>query len=72
MGHDHDHDFDFSFLGDLTEDSSDSGPAEEGESNTWLLDNVELITVGVDVGSSTTHLVFGYVIIFDLPRPGGQ
>ncbi len=58
MGHDHDHDFDFSFLGDLTDDSSDSGPAEEGESNTWLLDNVELITVGVDVGSSTTHLVF--------------
>lgn len=58
MGHDHNHDFDFSFLGNLNEDSPDSGLAEEGESNTWLLDNVELITVGVDVGSSTTHLVF--------------
>ena len=25
---------------------------------TWALDNVELTTVGVDVGSSTSHLLF--------------
>ena len=55
MGHDHDH----SFFGEGREESEDfEHSAEEGESNTWLLDNVELITVGVDVGSSTTHLVF--------------
>lgn len=55
MGDDHDH----SFFGEAREESEDSElSAEEGESNTWLLDNVELITVGVDVGSSTTHLVF--------------
>jgi ethanolamine utilization protein EutA len=38
------------------------GPEEdEGDSLTWLLDNVELVTVGVDIGSSTSHLVFGRV-----------
>lgn len=59
MGHDHDHDFSFSFLSQSGEESMDSNPsAEEGDSNTWLLDNVELTTVGVDVGSSTSHLVF--------------
>ena len=61
MGHDHhhDHEFDFAFLGNTGDESLDSGSHDqEGESNTWLLDNVELITVGVDVGSSTTHLVF--------------
>ena len=58
MGHDHDH----SFFGETHEESEESEDfevsTEEGESNTWLLDNVELITVGVDVGSSTSHLVF--------------
>ncbi len=59
MGHHHDHDFEFPFIGGSSRESGDSEPlSEEGESNTWLLDNVELITVGVDVGSSTTHLVF--------------
>ncbi len=55
----HDHDHDLSFLGDPGAQTQEFRlSAEEGESNTWLLDNVELITVGVDVGSSTTHLVF--------------
>ncbi|TAN21017.1 MAG: reactivating factor for ethanolamine ammonia lyase [Actinomycetota bacterium] len=55
----HDHDFDFSFFGHDDSESSDSELSSgEGEASTWLLDNVELITVGVDIGSSTTHLVF--------------
>jgi ethanolamine utilization protein EutA len=33
--------------------------AEDNENDaTWALDNVELTTVGVDVGSSTSHLLF--------------
>ncbi len=52
-GHDHDHD-DFFHDGE-------AGSSEEGDDNfdvTWALDNVELTTVGVDVGSSTSHLLF--------------
>lgn len=37
-------------------DIADEG--EEGEPLTWGLDHVELITVGVDIGSSTSHLIF--------------
>ena len=38
------------------------GPEEdEGDPLTWLLDNVELVTVGVDIGSSTSHLLLGRV-----------
>lgn len=58
MGHDHDHVFDISFHGEVNEELSGSVEGTEEESNTWLLDNVELVTVGVDVGSSTSHLVF--------------
>ncbi|HKC20831.1 MAG TPA: ethanolamine ammonia-lyase reactivating factor EutA [Candidatus Dormibacteraeota bacterium] len=36
-------------------DVDDEG--EEGEPLTWGLDHVELVTVGVDVGSSTSHLI---------------
>lgn len=54
----HDHDLDFSFHDDEDSELPDSDGGMEGESNAWLLDNVELITVGVDVGSSTTHLIF--------------
>lgn len=37
----------------------DSEPDEaEDESTAWLLDNVELTTVGIDIGSSTSHLLF--------------
>ncbi len=42
--------------GDL--DSQD-GPVEDAlDSLLWSLDNVELVTVGVDIGSSTSHLLF--------------
>jgi ethanolamine utilization protein EutA len=47
-GHDHDHD-DF---------QHDHDGAASLESAAWALDNVELTTVGVDVGSSTSHLLF--------------
>ena len=50
-GHDdHDHD-DFFHDGD-------GGAAEASIDAAWALDNVELTTVGVDVGSSTSHLLF--------------
>src|SRR5215208_2432731 len=48
-GHEHD---------DFHEHDDDGGAAEEGLDVTWALDNVELTTVGVDVGSSTSHLLF--------------
>jgi ethanolamine utilization protein EutA len=62
-GHEHGHDHDdwlryidhhgaeedFDGADDLDPDSEDP---------TWALDNVELTTVGVDVGSSTSHLLF--------------
>src|SRR5579859_8069551 len=53
-GHDHDHADDFFHDGD-------AGSGEDGDDSfdvTWALDNVELTTVGVDVGSSTSHLLF--------------
>lgn len=31
---------------------------EDGQPLTWALDHVELLTVGVDIGSSTSHLLF--------------
>ena len=34
------------------------GAASAGLDVAWALDNVELTTVGVDVGSSTSHLLF--------------
>lgn len=36
----------------------ESRTLEPSAPDTWVLDNVELVTVGVDVGSSTSHLVF--------------
>jgi ethanolamine utilization protein EutA len=51
-GHDHDHDDDHDDW-DGAADANDSG-FDVG----WALDNVELTTVGVDVGSSTSHLLF--------------
>ena len=37
--------------------------AEEGAVNevAWAADNVELTTVGIDIGSSTSHLMFARV-----------
>jgi ethanolamine utilization protein EutA len=50
-GHEHDHD-------DFHEDDGGAGEDDLGLDVTWALDNVELTTVGVDVGSSTSHLLF--------------
>src|SRR6266849_6648121 len=51
-GQDHDHD-------DFSHDHED-GPAAE-PLTIWALDNVDLTTVGVDVGSSTSHLLFAHL-----------
>ena len=51
-GHEHD---DFQFF---DEHGAEGGGGGEGLDVTWALDNVELTTVGVDVGSSTSHLLF--------------
>jgi len=55
-GHDHDDDHE----GDLYFHDGDPGGGgdDDGFDVTWALDNVELTTVGVDVGSSTSHLLF--------------
>src|ERR687883_65865 len=37
------------------------GAAEDERPETWDFDNVELRTVGVDVGSSTSHLLFAHL-----------
>jgi ethanolamine utilization protein EutA (predicted chaperonin) len=50
-GHDHDHDDDEHFDGG-------GDPLD-----TWSLDNVTLTTVGVDVGSSTSHLLFARLLL---------
>lgn len=39
-------------------DLDDAAEESDGTPLTWDLDNVELTTVGVDVGSSTSHLLF--------------
>src|SRR6266705_5166178 len=55
-GHDHDHDHDHE---DAFFHNGDAGVGDDdGFDVTWALDNVELTTVGVDVGSSTSHLLF--------------
>ena len=46
--HDHDHDFD-----------ADDGPLEDNPF--WLQDNVALTTVGIDIGSSGTQVIFSKV-----------
>src|SRR5271169_2355303 len=46
--HDHDHDFD-----------DDDGPLED--TPLWRQDNVALTTVGIDIGSSGTHIIFSRV-----------
>ena len=45
--HDHDHDFD------------DAGPVEDNP--LWRQDNVTLATVGIDIGSSGTQVIFSRV-----------
>src|SRR5919201_2109223 len=50
-GHDHD---DFP-------NASHDHDSDSGVPITWALDNVDLTTVGVDVGSSTSHLLFAHL-----------
>src|SRR4051812_49266705 len=37
------------------------GPGDEVNEVAWAADNVELTTVGIDIGSSTSHLMFAHV-----------
>jgi len=57
-GHGHNHHLDHDH------DESDR-PSEEGErrieETIWAVDNVELTTVGIDVGSATSHLMFSHL-----------
>ena len=56
----HDH-FDLSaihFPDHHGEPEAGSVEADEVDEELWKLDNVKLVTVGVDVGSSTSHLIF--------------
>jgi ethanolamine utilization protein EutA len=54
---DHGHD-------DFSHDQDDFSHAHDNDAGvpiTWALDNVNLTTVGVDVGSSTSHLLFAHL-----------
>lgn len=55
-----DDDFDSSALDnyEIAQSIENHGERGQREADAWFLDNVELITVGVDVGSSTSHVVF--------------
>jgi ethanolamine utilization protein EutA len=54
---DHDH-----FFHNHDDDAVDVDDGLDGAADpTWVLDNVELTTVGVDVGSSTSHLLFAHL-----------
>jgi ethanolamine utilization protein EutA len=59
----HDH-FDLSGLrfvdhhGEPDEGLGEGLAEDDGRPLTWIFDNVELTTVGVDIGSSTSHLIF--------------
>src|SRR6202045_1025336 len=55
--HDHDHDYDF---------ENDDVPLEDNP--LWRQDNVSLMTVGIDIGSSGTQVIFSPG---NLARAGG-
>jgi ethanolamine utilization protein EutA len=57
-GHDHEHDDWLRYIDHHGADADLGAADDTGEDPTWALDNVELTTVGVDVGSSTSHLLF--------------
>jgi ethanolamine utilization protein EutA len=46
---------------DLEFDHMHVAPGEEVNEVAWAADNVELTTVGIDIGSSTSHLMFAQV-----------
>ncbi|HYI66413.1 MAG TPA: ethanolamine ammonia-lyase reactivating factor EutA [Candidatus Limnocylindrales bacterium] len=51
--HDHDH--------DLEHEPLDEQRDAETAATIWQVDNVELTTVGIDVGSATSHLMFSHL-----------
>src|SRR3977135_2772058 len=51
---------------DLEFDHLHVEPGDEINEVAWSTDNVELTTVGIDIGSSTSHMMFARV---PLPRP---
>jgi len=55
--HDHDH----PHLHDPDEELIDEGADAETAATIWQVDNVELTTVGIDVGSATSHLIFSHL-----------
>jgi ethanolamine utilization protein EutA len=58
MGHSHDGDEAF----DHDHDHDDFGPEESPESNPlWIQDHVSLTSVGIDIGSSGTQLIFSRI-----------
>ena len=46
---------------DLEFDHLHVQPGDEINETAWSADNVELTTVGIDIGSSTSHLMFARV-----------
>ena len=46
---------------DLEFDHMHVAPGDEVNEVAWAADNVELTTVGIDIGSSTSHLMFAQV-----------
>jgi ethanolamine utilization protein EutA len=67
-GAEHHHAHDFSHLADLVDHHGDDAELTEEdlaalEEVIWKVDHVELKTVGVDVGSSTSHLMFARVLL---------
>lgn len=46
---------------DPDEESFDQETAAETAATIWQVDNVELTTVGIDVGSATSHLIFSHL-----------
>lgn len=67
-GHDHDHDDDDPWHRYADGHGAEGGADAEQDNPIWALDNVELTTVGVDVGSSTSHLLFARLHLQRLTR----
>ena len=53
---------------DIHHDHDEHEPAEEEEHPLWKLDTVKLISVGIDVGTATTQIVFSRLVLRRLGR----
>lgn len=60
-GHEHPHDHELAHDHDHDGEPIDAAQMAETADAIWRVDNVELTTVGVDVGSATSHLMFSYL-----------